>query len=175
MMKIGTLIIFSGLPGSGKSTLAALLSTRVHATYIRIDTIEQSLREDCEISKIDGKGYILSYRIAQENLKLGNNVIADSVNPWNLTRKEWNGVAEEVGANFVNIEVVCSNEDEHRKRVENRESSISGLKLPTWKDVLERDYHPWIEDRIRLDTSGKTAEQSLKELVSNLKFKGILN
>ncbi|MGZ3745288.1 MAG: hypothetical protein ACXWRE_11725 [Pseudobdellovibrionaceae bacterium] len=51
-MKMGTLIIFSGLPGSGKSTLAALL--------------------------------------------------------------------------------VCADEEEHRKRVENRWLSVPGIKAPTW-------------------------------------------
>jgi len=92
-MKLGALIIFSGLPGSGKSTLACQLASRLGATYLRIDTIEQGLREVCEISQIDGKGYRLTYRIAQENLRAGNIVIADSVNPWNLTRRECNEVA----------------------------------------------------------------------------------
>ncbi|MFP5386577.1 MAG: AAA family ATPase [Bacteriovoracia bacterium] len=44
-MKKGTLIIFSGLPGSGKSTLASLLATHLKATYLRIDTLEQGLKD----------------------------------------------------------------------------------------------------------------------------------
>lgn len=51
-MKVGTLIIFSGLPGSGKTTLASLLATKFKATYLRIDTIEQALRDPWESERI---------------------------------------------------------------------------------------------------------------------------
>ena len=40
-----TLIIFSGLPAAGKTTLARILATQLDALYLRIDTIEQSLRD----------------------------------------------------------------------------------------------------------------------------------
>lgn len=39
------LIIFSGLPGSGKSTIARALARRLRAVYLRIDTIEQAIRD----------------------------------------------------------------------------------------------------------------------------------
>ena len=39
------LIIFSGLPGSGKSTIARALAQQLGAVYLRIDTIEQAIRE----------------------------------------------------------------------------------------------------------------------------------
>ena len=93
-MEQGTLIIFSGLPGSGKSTVASRLASKLGAVYLRIDTVEQGLRDVCGIAQIEGQGYRLTYRIAQENLRLGNIVIADSVNPLRLTRKEWNNVAQ---------------------------------------------------------------------------------
>jgi predicted kinase len=44
-----TLYIFSGLPGSGKSSLAKLLACERHAVYLRIDTIEQGLREPFQL------------------------------------------------------------------------------------------------------------------------------
>lgn len=88
-----TLFIFSGLPASGKSTLAQELSRRITATYVRIDTIEHGLSDICKYKVLGGEGYELSHRIASDNLKIGNNVVADSVNPWGLTRKDWNQVA----------------------------------------------------------------------------------
>ena len=168
-MKIGTLIIFSGLPGSGKSTLAAQLASALHATYLRIDTVEQGLRDVCGISEIDGSGYELSHRIAAENLRLGNTVIADSVNPWELTRKAWNKVAEDIGASFINFEVTCSNQNEHQKRIETRKASVPGLKPPTWQDVLQREYHPWTTQRLQVDTAGKSEKACLDELLLALK------
>ncbi len=173
-MSRGTLFIFSGLPGSGKSTLAALLATEAKATYVRIDTIEQGLREDCGIKEIEGKGYCLAYRIAQDNLRRGHFVTADSVNPWDLTRREWSQVAQEVGARFFHIEIVCSDPAEHQHRVETRAATVPGLKLPTWQEVCARDYHPWSGERIRLDTAGKTAGASFIELLSILRDKGAM-
>jgi len=169
----GTLIIFSGLPASGKSTLAAQLASNLGATYLRIDTIEQGLRDICQISLIDGKGYELAHRIAQENLQVGNTVIADSVNPWGLTRKAWNNVAEEVGANCINVEVVCSNREEHKRRLESRAQSVPGLREPTWQEVLNRDYHPWSAGRLRIDTSNRNIEESFEELISILRNAGV--
>ena len=159
--------IFSGLPGSGKSTLAGLLAEKTAAVYLRVDTIEQGLRDLCHI-KVEGEGYRLSYRIASENLSLGNSVIADSVNPWKLSRDEWNQVAIDLDVPFVNIEVSCSNPEEHRSRVESRKQAVPGLKMPTWEDVVNRDYHPWHIDPLRIDTSGKSINESFKELLTRL-------
>lgn len=172
-MNVGTLLIFSGLPGSGKSTLAARLASALGATYLRIDTVEQGLRDVCNIAEVEGMGYRLSYRIAQENLKVGNLVIADSVNDWKLTRNEWNNVAKEIGSTFVNIEIFCSDKFEHRRRVEERKATVPGLKMPSWADVEKRDYHPWDEERILIDTSGRTIEECLQDLRFALAEKGI--
>ena len=162
-----TLYIFSGLPGSGKSTLAQELSKATGFIYLRIDTVEQGLRDLCKF-KVEGEGYRLSYRIAQDNLKLGIGVIADSCNPIVLTRSEWNEVATKSKVTFTNIEVVCSDISEHRKRVENREPTIEGHKLPTWKDVENREYHSWSDERLVIDTAGKTVSESVHELLAGL-------
>jgi predicted kinase len=163
-----TLYIFSGLPASGKSTLARELAHKTNPTFIRIDTIEQGLRDVCKMDNIEGEGYRLSYLIAKDNLNSGNNVIADSVNPWELTRKEWNDVATSVGSEFVNIEVICSDKQEHKNRVETRNVGIENLKMPTWEEVLNRDYHQWTMPRIVIDTAGKTIEASVIELLSQM-------
>ena len=169
-MKPGTLYIFSGLPASGKSTLARELAKRISATFVRIDTIEQGLRDVCKLSGIEGEGYRLSYWIAKDNLVEGNDVIADSVNPWELTRREWTEVATSVGANFMNIEVVCTDKAEHKSRVETRDVGILNLKPTTWTEVLNRDYHAWQSPRLVIDTAGKSVEESVHELVSGLKI-----
>ena len=157
------LFILSGLPASGKSTLAKLLAKEYNAVYLRIDTVEQGLQDICGLN-VQGEGYRLSYRVAIDNLKLGNNVVADSCNPILLTRIEWQEVAIGNGSQYVNIEVVCSDEKEHKKRVKTRRSEIKGLKLPTWEEVKNREYHSWDFERIIIDTAYKTAEESFQEL-----------
>ncbi len=159
--------IFSGLPGSGKSSIAKLLAARIGAAYLRIDTIEQALRELCAI-EVEGEGYRFAYRLASDQLGLGVSVVADSCNPIELTRREWEGVALTAQARYVNIEVVCSDPAEHRRRVEQRGPPISGLRLPTWEEVENREYAPWTKERIVVDTAGRSAAEAFDELVTRL-------
>ncbi|MFW5498076.1 MAG: AAA family ATPase [Maridesulfovibrio sp.] len=167
-MDSAKLYIFSGLPGSGKSTLAQGLSSELNCAYLRIDTIEQAIRDLCNF-KVEGEGYRLAYRVASDNLKCGISVVSDSCNPIELTRAEWQEVAINAGVRFINIEVVRSDKAEHKRRVEKRTSTVAGLKLPTWEQVEQREYHAWESDRIVVDTAGKTEKTSLQELISSIK------
>lgn len=162
-----TLFALSGLPGSGKTTLARGLARAVGAVHLRIDTIEQALRELCGLV-VEEEGYLLAHRIAADNLRAGVDVIADSCNPIALTRREWAEVASNAAATCVNIEVVCSDAAEHRHRIESRTTDVPGLRLPSWQDVLDREFHPWTSDRISIDTAGPTEEESLRELLEQL-------
>ncbi len=161
------LYIFSGLPGSGKSNLAGLLAQHIQAAYLRIDTIEQALRDICSI-KVEGEGYRLAYRLGADILATGVSVVADSCNPIELTREEWQDVALANDAGFTHIEVICSDPLEHRRRVETRTASIPGLRLPTWQEVQKRPYDPWTRERIMLDTANKNEQECLLELLSHL-------
>lgn len=161
------LFIFAGLPGSGKTTLSQRLAAHLGAVHLRIDTIEQALRDLCGL-RVEGEGYRLAYRIAADNLRLGLSVVADSCNPIDLTRREWEQVALESGARFRNIEVVCTDSVEHRRRVEERTSNIETLRLPTWKEVQEREYHPWEAERIIVDTANRSVDECLRVLVQAL-------
>lgn len=160
---MATLFIFAGVPGTGKSTLSRMLAQHIGAMHLRIDTIEQALRDLCHC-QVEGEGYRLAYRVAADNLQSGMNVVADSCNPLELTRREWEQVAINNGAAFVNVEVVCSDKREHQRRIESRSSEIPGLKLPTWKDVIEREYHSWTKDRIVIDTANRSESDCFETL-----------
>jgi predicted kinase len=163
------LIIFAGLPGTGKTTLATEIARRIEATYLRIDSIEQAMtNSSLKIHPIGDAGYMAGYALAEDNLRIGGTVVADSVNPWEISRTYWLDVAERTSHDAVEIEVVCSDPIEHQLRIETRKTNIPGLKLPTWQDVLDRDYHPWNRDHVVIDTAGKTVEQSIDELMASL-------
>jgi predicted kinase len=58
-------------------------------------------------------------------------MISDSVNLIQLTRDAWIDVAKRAHARAIEVEVICSDLQQHRERVETRTSDISGMKLPT--------------------------------------------
>ncbi len=137
--------------------------------HVRIDTIEQTLKQTGAVpGPMDDHGYRVAYAIAEDNLKLGLTVIADSVNPAAVTRDAWRAVAERAGVAFVEVEVVCSDADEHRRRVETRVADILGLELPTWDDVLARDYETWRQADLVIDTAGTDLNDVVTRLVSQL-------
>ena len=159
------LIIFGGLPGIGKTTIARELASQLGAIYLRIDSIEQVIRDSGTVSQpLNDTGYRVAYAIAEDNLRLGRTVIADSVNPIQLTRDAWIGVAHRAQVGAAEVEVICSDPQQHRQRVETRSADISGLRLPTWEEVVSREYEPWERKHIVIDTTGRSVAESVEEL-----------
>ena len=149
-----TLIVFSGLPGTGKSAIARVLAQQTGAIWLRIDSIEQAIRGSGVVpGSLHDAGYRAAYAIAEDNLRLGHDVIADSVNPWMLSRDAWRDAGKRAGARVVEIETICSDREEHRRRIEARLSEVPGLILPDWDAVISRDYHPWDRDHMTIDTA----------------------
>jgi predicted kinase len=156
------LIIFGGLPGVGKTAIAVELARVIGAVHLRIDSIEQAIRASgIATHPLDDAGYRVAYAVAEDNLRIGRKVIADSVNPLRVTREAWVGVAKRAGVRAVEIEVECSDVEEHRRRVETRSSDIAGFELPTWEDVAGREYDPWDREHLVIDTAGRTVAQNV--------------
>ena len=163
LMRPPRLFIFAGLPGTGKTTLAKFLARELRATYLRIDTIEQAMRDE-QMTLAGPEGYVIAYRLAADNLRLGMSVVADSVNPIRISRRAWRDAATQAGVPFVEIEVICSDVAEHRRRVECRRGDIAGHRQPTWEEVRERQQDPWDTTPVVIDTAGQTESQSCMTL-----------
>lgn len=157
------LIVFAGLPGTGKSTLARALASDLGAIWLRVDSIEQAIRETGIVGDdLKDAGYRAAYAIAEDNLRLGLTVISDSVNPWMLTRNAWRDIGVRAGVRVVEVETVCSDRREHRRRIETRANDVPGLVLPTWQAVIDRDYHPWDREHVTIDTAGRGVAECLE-------------
>lgn len=149
----------------GKTTIARELTVVLGAVHVRIDSIEQALR-NAGLTVYD-EGYRAAYAVAEDNLRLARSVIADCVNPWPLTRREWQAVAVRAAAHVLSVELVCSDTDEHKRRVESRTPDITGHRVPTWAEVMAHDYRPWDCDRLVVDTAQAPAG-SVQRIVSAL-------
>jgi predicted kinase len=168
------LIVFSGLPATGKTTVAKLLCRKLHATYLRIDTIEQAIISSSgNQNDLGVLGYAVAYELAASNLGLGNTVVADAVNPLTVIRDTWRTLAKNAGCAIVTIEIVCSDKIEHRRRVESRDADIKGHALPTWDEVQRREYESWDSDRLVIDTAQVSAFDAAQLVFDSIKLQSI--
>lgn len=159
------LIVFGGLPATGKTTIARELARQLGAAHLRIDSIEQALTHyGAGRHSLDDAGYRVAYAVAADNLSIGRVVIADSVNPLPVTRDAWVAVAKRAGTQVVEVELICSDSVEHRRRAETRVSDIPGLLLPTWQEILSREYHPWDRQHLVVDTARQSVEETVQRL-----------
>ena len=157
------LVIFSGLPGVGKTTMARELARQIGAAHVRIDSIEQAMRGAATGNRpLDDVGYRVAYAVAADNLRIGRTVVADSVNPLQVTRDAWVRVAQRAGVKAVEIEVTCPAAEEHRRRVESRVADIPGMTIPTWADVVGREYHSWDREHLVIDSASRTIEENVR-------------
>ena len=163
------LIVFSGFPGTGKSTIARKLAERIAAVWLRIDTIEQAIRDSGAVAgQLDDAGYRAAYGVAADNLRLGLSVVADCVNDCMLARDAWKDVGLRAGARIVEIESICTDSAEHRRRVEGRASEVHGLDLPTWRETIDRQYEPWDRDHLIIDTARSSPDDCVATILEAL-------
>jgi predicted kinase len=148
-----------------------MVAERLGASWLRIDTIEQALRNGgLSSAAIGAAGYGVAQALAADQLALGQGVVADCVNPVPESRAGWRAVAARAGVRLVELEIICSDAMEHRRRVEGRVGDIAGLTPPDWPAVTSRHYAPWdrphpVIDTARLDPAAAVAAV-LREIVT---------
>lgn len=142
------LIVFVGKPGTGKTTLARLLAGELHAAHLRVDAIEAAIvRSSLGTQPVGPVGYHVAHEVAAACLAVGTPVVVDAVSPVAEARHGWSVVAAAAGVPLRVFEVNVSDPVEHRRRVQQRSSDLDGLTVPTWEQVLAREYQPWDEHR----------------------------
>lgn len=163
------LVVIGGLPATGKSTIATALASRTATPYVRVDRIEQAIVAWSPLSHPLGPvGYAVAYELALEQLQLGLDVIVECVNPVAVTRDGWVGTAAAARAGLIEVEIICSDEAEHRHRVETRTSDVDGLAKPTWSAVVRREYEPWTREHTVIDTTTTRPENAVDMIAAEM-------
>jgi predicted kinase len=85
------------------------------------------------------------------------------VNAVEPARGQWRRLAERHDTPLAIVEVVCSDPEEHRRRLEVRERGIEGFAEPTWEAVqrLRGEYEPWTERRLTVDSMADVAANAI--------------
>ncbi|GAA1407718.1 AAA family ATPase [Catellatospora coxensis] len=149
------LIVFSGLPGSGKTTLSRPVAAALGATWLRVDAVESALwRAGVDRAQPTGlAAYVVADALADAHLAMAATVVVDAVNAVEQARAGWRDLAARHGTVMYAIEVICADPAEHRRRVEQRRPEHDQAMQPSWEDVRTREFTPWREPRLLVDTA----------------------
>jgi predicted kinase len=149
------LIVIAGLPGSGKSTVADDLAGALGCAVLGVDQAEAAMwRAGISPSQpTHHAAYLVAEALAAEQLALGHDVIIDAVNGPEAARAQWRQLASRVQADLTFIEVRCSDEQLHQRRLADRTRAIEGFPEPTWEGVVRRraEFPEWTDERLVLD------------------------
>jgi predicted kinase len=98
--------------------------------------------------------YLAAEAVAGGVLALGQTVIVDAVNAVEPARRQWRDLASRHRVRLAVVEVVCSDPDLHRRRLEQRVRGIEGFDEPDWAAVerCRAEYEPWTDRRLVLDS-----------------------
>lgn len=91
------------------------------------------------------------------------------MNPLPVTRDMWAGVARTAGADLIEVEVVCTDQGEHRRRVQERTTDEPGLTQPGWEAVVGREYGAWDRPVLRIDTATTDPEAAAARIVAQVR------
>ena len=164
------LMVVCGLPAAGKTTLSRVLASGLGSVHLRIDTIEQAIvRSGVAARPLGPVGYTVAHALAADHLRQGLIVVAECVNPLAVSRDGWQGLAEGLSVPFAEVEVVCTDPDEHRRRVRERTVDIPGLPLPSWEEITGNPYEPWTREHIVVDTAHRTVEACAQEVRARIR------
>ena len=154
------LVVLAGLPGVGKTTIGEAVAETLRAAYVRIDALEAAMWR-AGIAREQPTGlaaYVVGEAVVEDCLRAGSSVVVDAVNAVEVARRTWRDLAARTHNPLRFIEVECSDAAEHRRRVETRSVDLEGHYVPTWTEVVGREYEPWQEPRLVVDTSRPITE-----------------
>ncbi|WP_440102903.1 AAA family ATPase [Glutamicibacter mishrai] len=168
----GHLMVISGLPGVGKTSVAEIIAARTGSVHLSIDAVEGSLLA-CGLPagwEVGVAAYEAARAMAEQNLRLGHDVVVDAVNDNDEARQTWRTAASRTGARIEFVYLMISDAREHERRLRGRDRGLAHVGEPTWSDVQRRRavYAAWSDELLEFDTSARTADEVADALAAHL-------
>lgn len=172
----GFTIWFTGLSGAGKTTISDVLVKEFAAREIPLevldgDVVRENLSKGLGFSKEDRDTNIRRIAFVADLLsKHGTPVITAAISPYRAIRDE---ARELMDGRMIEVYVATSLEACEARDVKGLYAKARSGEIPEFTGVSD-PYEPPENPEIKLETEGKTPEQSAQEVLDYLEEKGLI-
>ncbi len=176
----GLVLFFTGLSGSGKSTLARALHDVVlergerTVTSLDGDVVRRNLSKGLTFSKEDRETNIRRIGwVAAEIARHGGVAICSPIAPFDATRRQVRAMVEDAGGAFVLIHVATPLEECERRDRKGLYAKARRGEIPEFTGISSPYEEPQ-DAAVRVDTTGRTIEDALEDVLAHLRGEGYL-
>nr|WP_260174024.1 adenylyl-sulfate kinase [Nocardioides albus] len=176
----GLVIFFTGLSGSGKSTLARALMDRIleqgarTVTSLDGDVVRRNLSAGLTFSKEDRETNIRRIGwVAAEISRHGGLAVCSPIAPFDATRQDVRRYVDDAGGAFFLVHVATPLEECERRDRKGLYAKARAGEIPEFTGISSPYEEPADAD-VRVDTTGRSIEEALEDVVNGLREAGYL-
>ncbi|WP_435745277.1 adenylyl-sulfate kinase [Nocardioides sp. SYSU DS0663] len=177
----GLVLFFTGLSGSGKSTLARALMDRLleqgtrTVTSLDGDVVRRNLSAGLTFSKADRETNIRRIGwVAAEISRHGGVAVCSPIAPFDETRQQVRAMVDEAGGAFFLVHVATPLEECERRDRKGLYAKARRGEIPEFTGISSPYEEPADAD-VRVDTTGRTIDEALEDVVAALREAGYLD
>ena len=177
----GLVLFFTGLSGSGKSTLARALMDRIleqtdrRVTSLDGDVVRRHLSAGLTFSKEDRETNIRRIGwVAAEISRHGGIAVCSPIAPFAETRAQVRTMVEDAGGAFFLVHVATPLEECERRDRKGLYAKARMGAIPEFTGISS-PYDEPVDPAVRVDTTGRTIDDALGDVVDALEQQGYLH
>jgi sulfate adenylyltransferase len=177
----GLVVFFTGLSGSGKSTLARALVDLVleqgtrSVTSLDGDVVRRNLSAGLTFSKADRETNIRRIGwVAAEISRHGGLAVCSPIAPFDATRQDVRGYVADAGGAFFLVHVATPLEECERRDRKGLYAKARAGEIPEFTGISS-PYEAPADADVVVDTTGRSVEDALEDVLAGLRAKGYLD